>query len=112
MTGGVHHQGGQTLNVPKLKDEAIVKVDPAVYDTYVGEYKLENVGMMKVIKENEHLYVQVDSQPRAEIFPRTPTEFFLKIVQADITFTKDQEGKVTSLTLKQSGLTLTGPKVK
>jgi hypothetical protein len=56
--------------------------------------------------------VQVNDQPRAELFPKTPTEFFLKIVQADITFIKDPEGKVTSLTLKQSGMTLTGQKVK
>jgi len=54
----------------------------------------------------------VNDQPRVELFPRTPTEFFLKIVQADITFTRDAEGKVTGLTLKQSGMTLTGQKVK
>jgi hypothetical protein len=112
VTGGIHHQGGQTLNVPKLKEEAVARVDPAVYDAYVGEYKLENIGIMKVVRENDHLYVHVGEQPRTEIFPRTPTEFFLKIVQADITFTKDNEGKVTSLTLKQSDLTLTGQKVK
>lgn len=112
VTGGIHHQGGQTLNVPKLKNEAIAKVDPAVYDAYAGEYKLENVGTMKVTREGEHLYVQVGDQPRAEVFPRTATEFFLKIVQADILFTKDKDGQVASLTLKQSGMTLTGPKVK
>jgi hypothetical protein len=112
VTGGIHHQGGQTLNVPKLKEEAIARVDPVVYDAYVGEYKLENVGIMKVVREDAHLYVQVNGQPRAEIFPRTATEFFLKIVQANITFTKDPDGKVVSLTLKQSDLTLTGPKVK
>ena len=67
---------------------------------------------MKIAREDEHLYIQVSNQPKFEIFPRTQTEFFLKIVQADITFTKDQDGKVTSLTLKQSGLSSTGPKVK
>jgi len=67
---------------------------------------------VKIAREDEHLYIQVSNQPKFEIFPRTQTEFFLKIVQADITFTKDQDGKVTSLTLKQSGLSSTGPKVK
>jgi len=67
---------------------------------------------VKIAREDEHLYIQVSDQPKFEIFPRTQTEFFLKIVQADITFTKDQDGKVTSLTLKQSGLSSTGPKVK
>ncbi len=54
----------------------------------------------------------VQEVPRTEIFPRTATEFFLKIVQASITFTKDADGKVAGLTLQQSGLTLTGSKVK
>ena len=67
---------------------------------------------MKIAREDQHLYIQVSNQPKFEVFPRTQTEFFLKIVQADITFTKDQDGKVTSLTLKQSGLTSMGPKVK
>jgi len=67
---------------------------------------------VKIAREDQHLYIQVSNQPKFEVFPRTQTEFFLKIVQADITFTKDQDGKVTSLTLKQSGLTSMGPKVK
>jgi CubicO group peptidase (beta-lactamase class C family) len=112
VTGGVHCQGGQTLQVPKLKDEAVAQIDPALYDAYTGEYELENIGTMKVIREGEHLYVQLGSQPRAEIFPRTTVEFFLKIVQANIAFVKDKDGRVTSLTLQQAGLTLTGQKVK
>ncbi len=163
VTGGIHRQGGQTLNVLKLKEEAVAQIDPAVYDAYVGDYKLENVGIMEVVREDAHLGVQVGGQPRTEVFPRTATEFFLrasntmtiygkaavschsraggnpgtprlswtpacagvtegdgafillealKIVQASITFTKDADGKVVSLTLKQSDLTLTGLKVK
>jgi hypothetical protein len=70
------------------------------------------MGLVKITREDEHLYVQVSNQPKFEIFPRTQIEFFPKIVQADITFTKDQDGRVTSLKLKQSGLTSMGPKVK
>lgn len=112
VTGAIHHQGGQTLNAPKLKDEPAAKVDPAPYDAYAGEYKIENIGSLKITRAGNHLYVQVNDQPRFELFPRSPTEFFLKIVQADITFAKDPDGMVTGLTLKQSGLTVTGPKVK
>jgi len=46
---------------------------------------------VKITREDEHLYIQVSNQPKVEIFPRTQTEFFPKVVQADITFTKDQE---------------------
>ena len=49
---------------------------------------------------------------QAEIFPRSETEFFFKVAQADITFTKDENGSVTGLTLKQAGRTFTGEKVE
>jgi len=35
---------------------------------------------VKIAREDEHLYIQVSNQPKFEIFPRTQTEFFLKIV--------------------------------
>ena len=114
VTGGVHRQAGRTLNVPKLKEEAAAKVDPAVYDAYVGEYEIEAVGKITVTKEDDRLYAQLTGQPKFELFPRSQTEFFLKAVQADILFTKDKDGRVTGLTakLKQAGVEVTGKKVK
>jgi len=112
VTGAIHFQGGRTLKVPKLKEEPTAKIDPAIYDAYVGEYEIENVGKLTVAKEDGHLYVQLAGQPRFEVFPRSETEFFLKVVQADIIFTKDEDGLVTGLTLKQSGMRITGKKVK
>ena len=111
VTGAVHRQGGRTIEAPKLKDEAVAKVDPAVYDAYVGEYEIENVGKVTVTKEDGRLYAQLVGQPKVELFPRSDTEFFLKVVQADVIFTKDKDGRVTGLTLKQSGVKMTGKKV-
>ncbi len=110
VTGAVHHQGGNTLQAPKLEDEEVADVDRALYDTYVGDYELENVGPMTIVNEEGHLWGQLGNQPRFEMFPRTETEFFLRIVQASIIFAKDQNGQVTGLTLKQSGMKLTGKK--
>ena len=110
MTGAVHRQGGNTLEVRRLEDEKVADLDPALYDTYVGDYELENVGTMTIVNEDGHLWGRLGSQPRFEMFPRTETEFFLKIVQASIIFARDQDGQVTGLTLKQSGMALTGKK--
>lgn len=112
VTGAVHHQGGRTLKVPKLKDEVIAKVDPAIYDAYVGEYEIENIGKLTVTKDEGRLYVQLASQPKFEVFPRSETEFFLKVVQAEVIFTKDNDGHITGLTLKQAGVNMTGKKLK
>jgi len=112
VTGAVHQQGGARLEVPKLKDEPVAEIDPAVYDAYVGDYELPNVGTMKILREDGRLYGKLGNQPKVELFPRSETEFFLKIVQAEIVFNKDPDGRVTSLTLKQAGMTLTGKKVQ
>ena len=110
VTGAVHRQGGNTLEARKLEDEQVADIDPAIYDTYVGDYEMERVGTMTIVNEDGHLWGRLGSQPRFEMFPRSETEFFLKIVQADIIFAKDSDGQVTGLTLKQSGVTLVGQK--
>jgi hypothetical protein len=48
-------------------------------------YKIENIGLVKITGEDEHLYIQMSNQPKFEILPGTQTEFFPKIVQAEIT---------------------------
>jgi len=44
---------------------------------------------------------QATGQPEAELYPSSATEFFLKIVDAQITFVKNQQGQVTQLILHQ-----------
>jgi len=36
-------------------------------------------------------------QPQAELFPESETKFFLKVVDAQVTFVKDDKGAVTHL---------------
>ncbi len=109
---GIHRQGGQTLTVPRLKEEASAKIDPKIYDAYVGEYELAPGRILAVTKEGVQLFVQLTGQPRFEIFPRSETEFFLKVVVADIKFVKDEAGKAGSLILKQGGVEQTANKIK
>jgi hypothetical protein len=48
-----------------------------------------------------------------QLFPESETDFFLKIVDAQITFVKDASGKVTQLLFRQGrGQGIPAPKVK
>ncbi len=49
------------------------------------------------------LFVQGTGQPRAEVFPESETNFFFKVLDAQITFHRDSSGKVTHLVLHQNG---------
>jgi len=109
----IHHQGGNEIKAPKIKDEAVAKVDPAIYDDYVGEYDFSQAqAKIIVTRENDHLFVQVTGQPNVEIFPRSETEFFLKVVVAQVTFVKNEKGEVTKLILDQGGMKIEAPKIK
>jgi len=89
------------------KDEPVrppvAKVDPAIYDKYVGEYEVTSNVILKVTRDGDHLMVQASSQSPIEILPESETKFFLKGVDARITFVKDPSGAVTHLILHQGG---------
>ena len=51
----------------------------------------------------ERLTAQLTGQPAFDIFPESETQFFLKVVDAQLSFVKDDKGQVTELILKQGG---------
>ncbi|MGH9849424.1 MAG: serine hydrolase, partial [Blastocatellia bacterium] len=51
----------------------------------------------------DSLMTQATGQPKFELFPESETRFFLKVVEAQVTFVKDDKGAVTHLILHQGG---------
>jgi CubicO group peptidase (beta-lactamase class C family) len=74
-----------------------VKVDSMVLARYVGEYELTPAFHMVVTREAAHLFVQATAQPRFAIFAESDSTFFLKSVDAQLTFRPD------GLVLHQNG---------
>jgi hypothetical protein len=54
---------------------------------------------------------QATGQPKAELYPSSTTEFFLKVVDAQITFEKNEQGQVTQLILHQNGRNMPAKKI-
>jgi CubicO group peptidase (beta-lactamase class C family)/ATP-dependent Clp protease adapter protein ClpS len=109
----VHHQNGMTINAARLADKAETKVDPATYDAYVGKYDYgQGKAIMSVTRDGDHLYAQLTGQPKFEIYPSSPTEFFWKVVNAQVTFVKDAAGKTTRAVHHQGGATINAPKIE
>jgi CubicO group peptidase (beta-lactamase class C family) len=101
---------GEKYEVPV--ERVVVKVDPKIYDSYVGEYELAPGFVFTVTREGDHLMVQATGQGKTEIFPTSETNFFPKVVRADFTFVKDAEGRVTQLILNQGGRQQPAKKIK
>ncbi len=84
-------------------EPAIAKVDPKIYDAYVGEYQLAPNFILAVKRDGDRLMTQATGQGEIEIFPESETKFFPKVMEAKLTFVKDESGKVTHLILQQNG---------
>jgi len=109
----VHRQGGQTINAPRVEQPPLAKVDPKVYDAYVGKYDYgQGKAIMTISREGDRLFAQLTGQPKLEIFPKSESVFFWKAVQAEIAFVKDSAGKVTKAAHTQGGRTFEAPRIE
>lgn len=93
--------GAPLLQPPKARKE--VKIDPKLFDRYTGRYELLPNFILTVTRDDAHLYAQATGQPKFEIFAESEREFFLKVVDAQITFVGEGEGPATSIVLHQNG---------
>lgn len=94
----------------KKAERKIAKVDPAIYDSYVGRYKLP-IGLVIITKENERLKGEWVGQAKFEFFPESETKFFLKIANWHITFHPDEEEYVNKVTVYMAGENMTGERI-
>lgn len=97
---------------PAPKEHKQVAIDPKVFDSYVGRYELAPTFIITVTREGDHLFVQATGQPKFEIFPESEKDYFLTVVDAQITFETDAQGKITGLTLHQNGMNKTGKRIE
>src|SRR6185369_6205500 len=70
-----------------------IKIDPKVFDDYIGQYSLDTNPdvVLSFFREGEKYYLQVTNQGRIEIFPASESNFFLKVLDADATFVRDAD---------------------
>lgn len=91
-----------------------IEVDVAaeILEDYVGEYQVAPEFSITVTFLDGALYIQATGQPRLPIFAESKNSFFLREVDAQITFQRDADGVVTGLVLHQAGQTVPGTKVR
>jgi len=85
------------------QERKAIKLDPGTYDAYVGQYELSPDFVITVRREENGLSIQATGQPKFEVFAESETKFFLTVVDAQITFVKNEKGEVTHLILHQNG---------
>ena len=117
VTGLVLHQNGRDQRANKICDEPAaerqaITIEPKSLDAYVGEYEFAPGAVFTVRREGERLLARLTGQSFIEIFLEKENEFFYKAVDAQITFTRDNGGRVTGLVLHQNGMNQKARKTK
>ena len=99
----MHLLGAKSPLAPPAKQHTQVKIDPKIYDSYLGTYELAPSFIITITRDGDHLFEQATGQQKFEIFPEGERDFFLKVVDAQITFVTDSGGRATELILHQNG---------
>jgi CubicO group peptidase (beta-lactamase class C family) len=100
---------GRSYTLPERKVR--VHVSAETLRKYEGVYELVPGFSITVTTEENRIFAQATNQPQFEIFPSSETEFFLTVVDAQITFNLDDDQNVIGLTLFQGGQTMPARKL-
>lgn len=87
-----------------VKPRTVLAMPPEKADQYVGRYEILPNFVLTFRRDGAHFLTTATGQGDIEVFPETPTDFFAKGMDAQITFVKDAQGKVTALVLHQGGM--------
>jgi hypothetical protein len=101
--------GGES-EIPQ--DPDVAKIDPKIYDAYVGQYEYAPGVVDTVIREGDHLLVQVTGQGKEEVFPENETTYFGKQQDWRMIFVKDAQGRVISVRFRQHGQDFIAKKIR
>ena len=109
---GMHLLDSHVPLLPAPKEHKEITVDPKIFDGYVGRYQLAPNFILTVTRDGDQLFTQATGQPKVQIFPESQRDFFLKVVDAQITFETDANGRATSLTLHQNGANMPAKRIE
>jgi len=84
------------LEERRARARAVARVDPGLYDAYVGGYQ-RPTRVLHVTKERGRLFMDYPRDFKSELFPESETTFFFKTENLRLTFIKNEQGEVTRI---------------
>jgi serine-type D-Ala-D-Ala carboxypeptidase/endopeptidase len=95
---------GNAENVQEWFGHREARVDPAIFDRYVGRYQLPVGGaVFTVTREGNQLFTQQTGQQKIEVFAENEITFFPKLFEAQMTFEINGTRPATAVILRQNG---------
>ncbi|MBO9628955.1 MAG: MerR family transcriptional regulator [Shinella sp.] len=88
-----------------------VPIDPAFYERYVGAYRFQTGAVMAISRREGGLAAQLTGQDALDIHPEKEDVFFLRVVPAQLSFSRENDRPATSLVLHQNGYEQTATRI-
>lgn len=93
----------KALAPPKQRKEVTVR--PALLDTYVGRYQFPSGQMAGITREGGRLFLQGEGDVRVAFYAESNQTFFAKLMDAQMVFRTDRQGRVTEIVFLRKGST-------
>ncbi len=106
------HVLDDSLPMKNSVERVEVMLNTSILNRYVGKYELRPGAILTIDRKGNQLGAKLTGQGRNPIFPESETEFFLKVVDAQLSFILDDEGSTTKLVLHQGGLNIDAKKIE
>ncbi len=102
---------GEKYEVPRTR--TAVKVDPKIFEAYVGDYEDRPGRVTAILVQNGILMLKLAGQPDpTEMSAQSETEFFDPYHDTQVVFVKDAGGRVTEMILRINGREFHAKKIK
>ena len=97
------------LRPPSVHRE--VPIRPALLDRYVGRYRFSETDVLTVTRDDDRLFGQEPGQDKFQLFPEGERAFFLKVLDAQVTFEQRGDATATAAIWHQDGQDQRGARV-
>jgi serine-type D-Ala-D-Ala carboxypeptidase/endopeptidase len=97
------------LRPPSVHKETPIR--PALLDRYVGRYRFSETDVLTVTRDGDRLFGQEPGQDKFQLFPEGERAFFLKAIDAQVTFEQRGDAAATAAIWRQDGQDQRGVRV-
>ncbi len=94
------------------KERPVIELEASDLEPLIGKYELQPGVILTVTRDGNELFAQLTGQDRFGVFPSAPLEFFFRVVEATLTFEKNEEGEIHRVVLKQGGAVMPLKKIE
>src|SRR5579872_2618228 len=98
--------------LPVAQWPKLAQLDTSTLQSYVGRYDLKEAGgLLSVTRSGDRLFARLTGQEPAAIYPSAKDVFHYRVVDAELDFSRDAAGDVSSVVLQQDGREIRGTKL-